>query len=165
MLQIHTRAEDGSVKYEKMSKSLGNVVTIRDFLREHDADILRLIVLSGYYRNPLLYGTEIVADQERKLAQSGLGEMFDAIEIVSDKSPDTYARIFSRHGTGPGEAMMVGNSLRSDIVPAIDAGAWGTYVPHDLTWAYERVEAPAEAPRFRQIEHVGELAGLLREIE
>jgi cysteinyl-tRNA synthetase len=69
MLQIHTRTEDGSVKYEKMSKSLGNVVSISNFLREHEADVLRLIVLSSYYRSPLLYGAEIVADQERKLAR------------------------------------------------------------------------------------------------
>ncbi len=67
MLQIHTRAEDGSIKVEKMSKSLGNVVSIREFLREHEADLLRLIVLSSYYRSPLLYGAEIVADQQRKL--------------------------------------------------------------------------------------------------
>ena len=52
-----------------MSKSLGNVVTISDFLREHEADVLRLIVLSSYYRSPLVYGAEIVADQERKLAR------------------------------------------------------------------------------------------------
>jgi cysteinyl-tRNA synthetase len=69
MLQIHTRAEDGSIKIEKMSKSLGNVVTISEFLREHEADVLRLIVLSSYYRSPLLYGAEIVGDQERKLAR------------------------------------------------------------------------------------------------
>ncbi|MFL5806489.1 MAG: cysteine--tRNA ligase [Roseiflexaceae bacterium] len=69
MLQIHTRTEDGSVKLEKMSKSLGNVVTIRDFLREREADVLRLIVLSSYYRSPLAYGEAIVADQERKLAR------------------------------------------------------------------------------------------------
>ena len=69
MLQIHTRTDDGSIKIEKMSKSLGNVVTIRQFLSEHEADVLRLIVLSSYYRSPLLYGSEIVADQERKLAR------------------------------------------------------------------------------------------------
>jgi cysteinyl-tRNA synthetase len=69
MLQIHTRTDDGGVKYEKMSKSLGNVVKISDFLAEHEADVLRLIVLSSYYRSPLLYGPEIVADQERKLAR------------------------------------------------------------------------------------------------
>jgi putative hydrolase of the HAD superfamily len=122
-----------------------------------------LAALAGNYRLVMITKGDLF-DQERKLAQSGLGDMFDAIEIVSDKSPETYARIFSRHGTGPDEAMMVGNSLRSDIVPAIDAGAWGIYVPHDLTWAYERVEAPEQAPRFRQIENVGELVGLLREI-
>jgi putative hydrolase of the HAD superfamily len=94
-----------------------------------------------------------------------MGELFDAIEIVSDKNPETYARIFSHHGTGPAEAMMVGNSLRSDIVPAIDAGAWGTYVPHELTWAYERIEAPAAAPRFRQLAHIGALPDLLRQID
>lgn len=69
MLQIHTRLDDGSYKLEKMSKSLGNVVTVREFLREHPADILRLIVLSSCYRNPLAYGAEIVADQGRKLAR------------------------------------------------------------------------------------------------
>lgn len=69
MLQIHTRDAEGNIKLEKMSKSLGNVVTIRDFLAEHEADVLRLIVLSSYYRSPLAYGADILADQERKLAR------------------------------------------------------------------------------------------------
>ncbi|GAB4122629.1 MAG: cysteine--tRNA ligase [Roseiflexaceae bacterium] len=69
MLQIQTRLADGSTKLEKMSKSLGNVVTIEAFLADHEADVLRLIVLSSYYRSPLAYGDEIVADQERKLAR------------------------------------------------------------------------------------------------
>ena len=54
-------------------------------------------------------------DQERKLAQSGLGELFDAVEIVSDKNASTYQRVFSRHGDGPERSMMVGNSLKSDV--------------------------------------------------
>jgi cysteinyl-tRNA synthetase len=86
MLQIHTRIADGTVKYEKMSKSLGNVVNISDFLREHDADVLRLIVLSSYYRSPLLYGTEIVADQERKLAR-----LRSALEPASGATTDGAA--------------------------------------------------------------------------
>ncbi|HEY4200245.1 MAG TPA: HAD family hydrolase [Devosiaceae bacterium] len=103
-------------------------------------------------------------DQERKLAQSGLGELFDAIEIVSDKNNATYERIFERHGNGAENAAMIGNSLKSDIVPALTAGSWGIYVPHELTWAYEHVEVPAEHPRFRQIVHLGEVEGLLRTI-
>ncbi|QMV02197.1 HAD hydrolase-like protein [Devosia sp. D6-9] len=100
-------------------------------------------------------------DQERKLAQSGLGDLFAAVEIVSDKNAATYSRIFSHHADGPERALMVGNSLKSDVVPAIEAGSWGVYVPHALTWSYEHIEAPTTQPRFRQIEHLGQLQDLL----
>ncbi|MFD1943991.1 HAD family hydrolase [Paradevosia shaoguanensis] len=100
-------------------------------------------------------------DQERKLAQSGLGDLFEAVEIVSDKNAATYSRIFSRHADGPERALMVGNSLKSDVVPAIEAGSWGVYVPHALTWSYEHIEAPTTQPRFRQIEHLGQLQDLV----
>jgi putative hydrolase of the HAD superfamily len=103
-------------------------------------------------------------DQERKLAQSGLGEMFAAVEIVSDKQPATYARIFSEHGEGPERAAMVGNSLRSDVLPAIAAGAHGVFVPHRLTWAYEAAEQPQETARFHRIESLAELPALIAEI-
>jgi putative hydrolase of the HAD superfamily len=103
-------------------------------------------------------------DQEQKLARSGLGDLFQAVEIVSDKSAATYRRIFARHGDGPERAMMVGNSLKSDVVPAIEAGGWGTFIPHPLTWALEHAEPPAKAQRFRQIERIGELVRVLDEI-
>ncbi|MBY6121685.1 HAD family hydrolase [Mameliella alba] len=101
--------------------------------------------------------------QERKLAQSGLGDLFDGVEIVSDKQPDTYARIFGALPGGAGAAMMVGNSMKSDVVPAIEAGAWGVHVPHDLAWALEHAEPP-EAPRFRTLIDLGDLPGLVHEI-
>jgi putative hydrolase of the HAD superfamily len=116
--------------------------------------------LAGSYRMVLITKGDLF-DQERKLAQSGLGELFEAVEIVSDKRVETYRRIFSRHGDGPERAMMVGNSLKSDVVPAIEAGGWGVYVPHDLTWVFEHVEAPVDAPRFRQVTHLGELPELI----
>jgi putative hydrolase of the HAD superfamily len=103
-------------------------------------------------------------DQERKVAASGLGELFSAIEIVSDKKPETYRRIFARHGDGPERSMMVGNSLKSDVVPAIEAGGWGVYVPHDLTWVLEHVEAPEAEPRFRSVETIAAVPALVREI-
>ena len=98
-------------------------------------------------------------DQERKLAQSGLGDLFDAVEIVSDKTTDVYSRIFARHDTP--HQMMVGNSLKSDVIPAIKAGAWGVYVPHGLTWDYERAQAPFSHRHFRQIASLADLPGLL----
>lgn len=119
--------------------------------------------LAGSYRLVLITKGDLF-DQERKLAQSGLGDLFDAVEIVSDKSATTYARIFSRHGDGPEKSMMVGNSLKSDVVPAIDAGGWGVHVPHELTWVLEHVEPPKAAPRFRQIADLGELPRLIESI-
>ena len=103
-------------------------------------------------------------DQERKLAASGLGELFDAVEIVSDKAAETYRRIFARHGDGPERAMMVGNSLKSDVVPAIEAGGWGVYVPHDLTWVLEHVEPPVGNARFREAPKLTEVPAIIREI-
>ena len=102
-------------------------------------------------------------DQERKLAQSGLGDMFDAVEIVSEKTPGTYARIFARHGAE--RSLMAGNSLRSDVLPAIEAGAFGIHVPHEFTWAHEHAEAPTGHPRYREIARLDALPDLLPELE
>ncbi|TBX19837.1 HAD family hydrolase [Nioella sediminis] len=104
-------------------------------------------------------------DQERKLAQSGLGDLFHGVEIVSHKTPAIYAGAFARHGTGPESAMMVGNSMKSDVVPAIEAGAFGTYVPHGLTWELEHADAPDTHPRFREIPDLSALPALIEEIE
>lgn len=100
-------------------------------------------------------------DQEQKLARSGLGDLFDAVEIVSEKTPETYARIFGRLGAGEGEAVMIGNSAKSDILPALAAGYWGFHIPYPLTWAAEVAEIPEAAPRYRRLAGFGEVPGHL----
>lgn len=122
-----------------------------------------LQALAPDYRILLITKGDLL-DQEQKLARSGLGDFFQAVEIVSDKSTATYRRIFARHGDGPDRSMMVGNSLKSDVVPAIEAGSWGVFVPHPLTWALEHAEAPESAPRFRQIERLDQLSSVLADI-
>ena len=102
--------------------------------------------------------------QERKLAQSGLGDLFDAVEIVSEKTPQVYARVFGRHG-GAGQGVMVGDSMRSDVVAALSAGAWGVHVPHGPAWAVEHAEPPEGHPRYRVLRDLGGLAGLLQGID
>ncbi|MEO8756339.1 MAG: HAD family hydrolase [Devosia sp.] len=103
-------------------------------------------------------------DQERKLAASGLGEYFDAVEIVSEKSPATYQRIFTRHADGPAHALMVGNSLASDVVPALEAGAWGVHVPSDYTWELDHHDRPEDMTHFRLIRDLAELPPIIAEI-
>ena len=89
--------------------------------------------------------------QEAKLAASGLGELFTGIEIVSDKTPSTFAAIFGRYGADPGAALMAGDSMRSDILPALEAGAWAAYIPQPLGWSHEQRPAPADHPRFVEL--------------
>jgi putative hydrolase of the HAD superfamily len=100
-------------------------------------------------------------DQERKLAQSGLGDLFDGVEIVSEKTPDIYRDIFARHGAAPDRALMVGNSMRSDVLPPIAIGGWGVHVPHGIEWEIERADPPRDRARFRQLPDLEGLAGLL----
>ncbi|MEQ1944059.1 HAD family hydrolase [Mesorhizobium sp. VNQ89] len=135
----------------------------------HPVDVLphareTLEALAGKYRLVLITKGDLF-DQERKIAESGLGELFQAIEIVSDKNRATYERAFSRHGDGPASSMMIGNSLKSDVLPALAAGSWGVYVPHDLTWAYEHAEAPAGEARFREVPDLAKIVPLIDEIE
>lgn len=122
-----------------------------------------LRALSGRYRLVLVTKGDLF-DQERKLAQSGLGDLFQGVEIVADKTVETYRRVFARHGDGPERAMMVGNSLRSDVLPALAVGAFGVHVPHAVTWAMEHAEAPAAHPRFHALTRLGELPGLLERL-
>jgi putative hydrolase of the HAD superfamily len=102
--------------------------------------------------------------QEQKLAASGLGDLFAAVEILSEKDAATYARLFARHGTGAAEAAMCGNSMRSDILPALEAGAFAAHVPYPLTWAHEMAEAPAGHPRFAELTSISELPAWVRDL-
>lgn len=103
-------------------------------------------------------------DQERKLAASGLGDFFAEVEIVSDKTAEVYSRIFARHGDGPERAMMIGNSMRADIVPALAAGAWAVHVPSEHEWALDTHDDPEDASRFRRLASLSELLPLIAAI-
>ena len=165
MIETAIDVTDGKVP----TAILKDLIDLGRDMAAHPIEILpdvreTLAAVADRYRILLITKGDLL-DQEQKLARSGLGGLFQAVEIVSDKSPPTYQRIFTRHGDGPERSMMVGNSLKSDIVPAIEVGSWGTFIPHPLTWALEHTEAPKDALRFRQIERIGELSGLLAEID
>ena len=100
-------------------------------------------------------------DQERKLAQSGLGDLFHGVEIVSDKTAAVYANLFNRHGDGAARGMMIGNSLKSDVLPMLAAGGYGVYVPHGLTWALEAADAPDGHDRFHTLADLRSLPDLV----
>jgi putative hydrolase of the HAD superfamily len=97
--------------------------------------------------------------QEAKLAGSGLGDRFSGVEIVSEKSASAFRRLFARYEAAPEHCVMAGDSLRSDILPALEAGAWAAYVPHDIVWSHERAERPLHHPRFKSLERLTDLPG------
>ena len=112
--------------------------------------------LSEKYRLVLITKGDLL-DQERKLAASGLGDLFSAVEIVSEKDRATYERVFTRHGTGPAEAVMAGNSMKSDVLPAIAAGAFGVHIPYHVTWAHELADAPVDESRYTSLYSIADL--------
>ena len=115
-----------------------------------------LAELSKRYRLILITKGDLL-HQEQKLAASGLGDLFAAVEIVSEKDAGTYRRVFERYGTGAHQALMAGNSMRSDILPALEAGAWGALIPYPLVWAHEAAEAPVGHDRYVELASIAEL--------
>jgi putative hydrolase of the HAD superfamily len=97
--------------------------------------------------------------QEAKIAASGIGHWFSGVEIVSDKCPQTYARVFARHGAAPAEAVMAGNSVRSDVLPVLEAGGFAAFLPFELVWSHEAADAPETHPRYRELACLAELPG------
>ena len=95
-------------------------------------------------------------DQETKVERSGLAGYFRQVEVVSDKTPASYAAILAKHRISPDRFLMVGNSLRSDILPVVAVGGWAVYIPYHITWAHEAaVPSAAEQSRFVELEHLG----------
>jgi putative hydrolase of the HAD superfamily len=132
-------------------------------LLEHVADTVSRLAT----RHPLMIITKgDLLDQENKLARSGLGEYFKDIEVVSDKTRESYARLFKNHGLDARRIVMVGNSLRSDILPVLELGASTVYVPYPNTWLHEAADVPATGtPGFYELENLGQLPGLIQQLE
>ncbi|MDB5477016.1 MAG: hydrolase, haloacid dehalogenase-like family [Phenylobacterium sp.] len=125
----------------------GVEAALADLARDH-----RLVLIT---KGDLLH-------QEQKLAASGLGDLFAAVEITSEKDAATYARVFDRDGTGAAEAVMCGNSLRSDVIPALEAGAYAAHVAYPLTWAHEMADPPLGHPRFAELASISDLPAWVR---
>jgi putative hydrolase of the HAD superfamily len=147
---------------------IGEILAAGREMLEHPVELLphaRAVVmaLAAEYRVVLITKGDLL-DQERKLAQSGLGDLFDGVEIVSDKTPEIYRAAFARHGTGADQGLMVGNSLKSDVLPMLTAGGWGVHVPHGLTWALERADPPVGHRRFHEITDLAPLPDLVSEL-
>ncbi len=100
-------------------------------------------------------------DQQRKLRISGLTEYFESIEVMSEKKEEDYMNLLKKENTLPGHFLMVGNSIKSDIIPVLNIGAWAVHIPFHVTWEHEKTEKPCNSEKFSEIKCLSELKEML----
>ncbi|MBI1768485.1 MAG: HAD family hydrolase [Bacteroidetes bacterium] len=100
-------------------------------------------------------------DQERKLKKSGLTIYFHHIEIMSEKKESDYSKLINHLDIRPSELMMIGNSLKSDVLPVLNLGGHAIHIPYHVTWAHERIDTTIDHENFRQVNHIREVLNYL----
>jgi len=138
-------------------------------VREHLTEPVRLFesvgevlqTVSGNHRVILITKGDLV-HQSRKVETSGLAHHFDSVEIVLEKDPHTYARVLKSLDIEPTKFCMVGNSLKSDILPILELGGFGIYVPYEIQWELDHAEhPPPPGSRFVELPNLHAVAGWL----
>lgn len=119
-----------------------------------------LAALKPHYRLVVATKGDLL-DQERKLRNSGLEHYFHHIEIMSEKDEAGYGKLIKHLDILPHEFMMIGNSLKSDVLPVLNLGGHAVHVPFHTTWAHEQIHHTIEHERFSVVAHVQELLPLL----
>ncbi len=101
-------------------------------------------------------------DQERKMKKSSVSSYFHHIEVMSDKKEQHYIQLLHHLDIKPCEFLMIGNSIKSDIIPPLNLGAWAIHVPYHTTWAHEEVEMDPVSNQFFRVDHLSEILELIR---
>ncbi len=164
MVETSIELTNGEIKGNEIQK-------IIDFGREMLANPIELLPhvqeviedLSRKYRLLLITKGDLF-DQETKIARSGLAEYFTGVEIVSDKNSETYEKILSRHEITASRFIMIGNSMRSDIVPIVQIGGQAVHIPYYSTWDHEQKHPYIDPKNFKQLKHIGLLPRLIEEM-
>ncbi|RZJ68470.1 MAG: HAD family hydrolase [Flavobacterium sp.] len=115
-----------------------------------------LAALHGKYKLVVATKGDLL-DQRRKLHNSGLGKYFHHIEVMSDKKDQDYLDLTSRLEVNPNEFFMIGNSLKSDVLPVLNIGGYAVHIPFHTTWAHERIDHEVKHENFRTLENISQI--------
>ena len=150
------------------SSKMKEIISLGQSLMDKPVNLIDGVVevLEALHKNYrlLLISKGDLVEQGRKLEKSGLKSYFDAIEIVSHKDKTVYEELLKRNRVNMNEFVMVGNSLKSDILPALEAGAYAIYIPYDITWVHEMADEPDDNGRYFKVEKLSDLPELLKTI-
>jgi putative hydrolase of the HAD superfamily len=157
MVETAIRVSEGNIGVEVIER----IINYGKAMLEKPIELLDgveevLAALQGKYRLVVATKGDLL-DQERKLEKSGLARFFHHIEIMSEKHDADYQKLIRHLDIAPASFLMIGNSLKSDILPVLHIGGHGIHVPYHTTWAMEKVETHVEHPNFRAV-------GTIREI-
>ena len=149
------------------SKLIGRIIEVGKVLIDAPMDLLPgvadvLETLHGDYKMIVATKGDLL-DQERKLQKSKLERYFHHVEIMSDKNPDSYRKLVRHLDIKPEEFLMVGNSLKSDVVPVLDIGAEGIHIPAHSTWAHEHVSDTSGLQPYITLDEFSDLLGVFYE--
>ena len=151
------------------SSTMREIISLGQSLMDKPVNLIDGVVegLEALHKNYrlLLISKGDLVEQSRKIEKSGLKSYFDAIEIVSHKDKTVYEELLKRNWVDANEFVMVGNSLKSDILPALEAGAIAVYIPYDITWVHEMAEEPYDNARYFKVDKFADLPELLKMVD
>jgi putative hydrolase of the HAD superfamily len=119
-----------------------------------------LMMLKEKYRLVVATKGDLL-DQERKLRKSNLNPYFHHVEVMSEKDDANYLKLIKHLDIQPEELLMVGNSLKSDVLPVLNVGGYAIHVPYHITWAHEQIEHSIDNERFKSVDAIKEILGYL----
>jgi putative hydrolase of the HAD superfamily len=164
MIETAIEISGGNIEADRISK----LIAMGRNMLDHDIELLphaedALKALHSNFRLLLITKGDL-HHQESKVLASGLAHYFEAVEIVSDKTPETYHKICTRYGSAPERCVMAGNSIKSDVLPMIRAGGHGVYVPFEILWAHDHETVPQNVERFYEVKNLSEMPNLVQKL-
>lgn len=157
MIETAIRITDKSIPNEAIEK----IIDFGQEILQKPVDLIDgvdhvLEQLKSRYRLVMATKGDLL-DQERKLKKSGLEHYFHHIEIMSEKKEPDFKKLIRHLDISPDQFAMVGNSLKSDVIPVLNLGGYGFHIPYHVTWAHERVESEINHDRFKQLSTIHEI--------
>lgn len=164
MLETALRLSNGQLKSETVSR----IIELGKEQLNHEVELLdgveqTLQSLYGQYRLVVATKGDLL-DQERKLRKSGLEKYFHHVEIMSEKGAADYQKLLKHLDIQPDEFLMVGNSLKSDIIPVLNLGGYGIHIPFHTHWSLDKVEVTIDNPKFSEVTAITEVKEVIFEI-
>lgn len=162
MIETALKITDNNIS----GKGIEQIITIGKVLLQKPVELMPnvenvLQELHGNYK--LVMATKgDLKDQHRKLHDSGIGHYFHHIEVLSDKTELDYEKMLGRLDIKAEDFLMIGNSLKSDVLPIINLGGYGIHVPYATTWEYEKIDFEIEHENFIALNNIEEVLNILK---